>query len=53
MSGSNLSNANLENKGFVTYTLSANREYFIFFEVFTNAGVMNTSYNNFSKMFYS
>ena len=53
MRGSNLSIANLENKGFITYKLSVSREYFIIFEVFTNAGVMNASFDNFSKMFHS
>ena len=53
MSGSNISIASLENKGFVTYKLPANREYYIFFEVFTNAGVINVSYNNFSKTLHN
>ena len=53
MSGSNLRIAHLENNGFVTYKLSANREYLIFFEIFTNAGVMNVSYDNFSKVLHN
>ena len=52
MSGSNLRIANLENNSFVTYRLPANREYLIFFQVFTNAGVMNVSYDNFSKLLH-
>ena len=43
MSQNNSNNTNLENKGFVTYKLPANREYFIFLEVFTNAGAVNVS----------
>ena len=53
MTGSNISIASLENKGFVTYKLPANREYYIFFEVFTNAEVMNVSYDNFSKTLHN
>ena len=39
----------LDNQGFVTYTLAANKNYSIFFEVFTSAGTMNVSHDTFSR----
>ena len=35
-----------------TYTLSANKNFSIFFEVFTTAGPVNVSHDTFSKKVY-
>ena len=37
------------NHGVATYTLSANKNFSIFFEVFTAAGPVNVSHDTFSK----
>ena len=39
----------LNNHEFVIYTLTANKIFSIFFEVFTAAGAVNVSHDNFSK----
>ena len=39
-----------DNHELLTYTVSADRKYSIFFEVFTTAGAVNVSYATFSKI---